>query len=125
MERVGGPQQAVESLRRGVEGFKDASKGSKMLQRVRRCFKGFEDISRDVRGFKEVRRALKGCPMTITPPSRLWQLDAMGVPGWGSICGGEGNVFEAEVVNQARGTRVRMVEGGNSIRGVEVSGGFP
>ena len=35
------------------------------------------------------------------------------------------NVFEAKAVDQARGTRVQMVEGGDSIGGVEVSGGFP
>ena len=58
-------------------------------------------------GFEEVRRASKGCPMTITPPSRSWRLDAMGAPGWGSICRGEANAFEAKAVDQARGTSVR------------------
>ena len=38
---------------------------------------------------------------------------------------GEGDVFEAEAINQARGTRVRTVEGGNSVGGVEVSSRFP
>ena len=74
---------------------------------------------------KEVLRASKGCPMTITPPSRSRRLDAMRAPGWGSICRGEANVFEAKAVDQARGTGVRMVEGSDSIGGVEVSGGFP
>ena len=41
------------------------------------------------------------------------------------ICRREGNVFDAEAINQARGTRVRTVEGGDSVRGVEVSGRFP
>ena len=63
--------------------------------------------------------------MTITPPSRSQRLDAMEVPGWESICGGETDVFEAEAIDQARGTRVQAMEVGDSVRSVEVSGGFP
>ena len=105
--------------------MKSLQRSSKGYRRVQRCFEGFKDVSRDVGGFEEVQRASKGCPMTITPPSRSWRLDAMGAPGWGSICRGEMNVFEAKVVDQARGTRVRMVEISDSVGGVEVDGGFP
>ena len=63
--------------------------------------------------------------MTITPPSRSWRLDAMGAPGWGSICRGEVDAFEAEAIDQARGTRVRAMELGDSVGSVKVSGGFP
>ena len=82
-------------------------------------FRGMSGTSKRFKGLQ------KGCPMTITPPSRSQQLDAMGAPGWGSICGGEADAFEAEAVDQVRGTRVRVMEVDDSIRSVEVSGEFP
>ena len=63
--------------------------------------------------------------MTITPPSRSWRLNTMGAPGWGSICRGETNAFEAEAVDQARGTRVRAMKISDSVGGVEVDSRFP
>ena len=82
----------------------------------------FEDVLKDVGDFEEPS---KGCPMTITPPSRSQRLDAMGAPGWGLICRGEADAFEAEAIDQVRGTRVRAMELGDSVRRVEVSSGFP
>ena len=102
--------------RKGIGTGRRSSVGS------RRHFEGFKDVSRDVRDFK---KASKGCPMTITLPSRSQRLDAMRAPGWGSICGGEADAFEAEAIDQARGTRVRAMELGDSVGSVEVSGGFP
>ena len=95
--------------RRSSAGFEESSKVFKDVSKASKRFRRMSGTS------KEVSKASKGCPMTITPPSRLQQLDAMGAPGWGQICGGETNSVEADTVNNARGTRVRMIEGGNSM----------
>ena len=41
------------------------------------------------------------------------------------ICGGKANLFEAKAVDQARGTRVRVMKVGDSVGSMEVDSGFP
>ena len=67
--------------------------GSEVLSRLSRVF---EEVLKGSKTFQKVQRRFEGCQ----------GLDAMRAPGWGSICGGEVNAFKAEVVDQARGTRV-------------------
>ena len=82
-EEVSRAPKGLQRVRRHIEGFKETLRGSKRHQGVRRDIKRVQRMSGTSR---EVSRASKGCPMTITPPSRSWRLDTMGMPGGRMVC---------------------------------------
>ena len=109
---IGAGQRSSAGCQRSVKGFEDVSKASK-------TFRGMLGTSKRYQG------ASKGCPMTITPPSRSWQLNAMGAPGGGQICRRETNAVKTQMTDCARGTGVQAMEVGESVGSMEVSSGFP